>query len=56
MNEQPCPYCDTWQDDEHEPGECLLIGTGQPGRDRRAYEAQERDAMIQHANQPRRHP
>jgi len=34
---EPCPYCDTWQDDDHEPGECMLWATGLPGADRRAY-------------------
>ena len=34
---EPCPHCDTWESDPHEPGECLLIFTGLPGALRRAW-------------------
>ena len=37
------PCCPDQERDPHEWGECMLIGTGQPGADRRAFlRAQER--------------
>ena len=37
MRDEPCPYCDTWEYDDHEPGECLVGLDPSPGDDRRAY-------------------